>query len=143
MTRPMTGSLSLAVEFFWTLPGGNQAIETVSFAQIATAATPKGAVLYGLTAGGAVSSRVSVDWSWLALFGGGPAGGRSDRIHVALAAAKHPLVHETVARVTCGRLDWLESCYVGLGRSRREADGADTAYVELAHMRLGISCGRF
>ena len=30
------------------------AIETVSFAQIATAATPKGAVLYGLTAGGAV-----------------------------------------------------------------------------------------
>jgi len=29
-------------------------IETVSFAQIATAATPKGAVLYGLTAGGAV-----------------------------------------------------------------------------------------
>ena len=80
------------------------AIETVSFAQIATAATPKGAVLYGLTAGGAVSSRVSVDWSWLALFGGGPAGGRSDRIHVALAAAKHPLVHETVARVTCGRL---------------------------------------
>jgi hypothetical protein len=30
------------------------AIETVSFAQIATAATPKGAVLYGLTANGAV-----------------------------------------------------------------------------------------
>jgi hypothetical protein len=30
------------------------AIETISFAQIATAATPKGAVLYGLTASGAV-----------------------------------------------------------------------------------------
>ena len=30
------------------------AIETVSFAQIATAATPNGAVLYGLTVGGAV-----------------------------------------------------------------------------------------
>ena len=30
------------------------AIETVSFAQITTAATPKGAVLYGLTTGGAV-----------------------------------------------------------------------------------------
>jgi len=30
------------------------AIETVSFAQIATAATPNGAVLYGLTTGGAV-----------------------------------------------------------------------------------------
>jgi hypothetical protein len=30
------------------------ATETVSFTQIATAATPKGAVLYGLTAGGAV-----------------------------------------------------------------------------------------
>ncbi len=30
------------------------AIEMVSFTQITTAATPKGAVLYGLTAGGAV-----------------------------------------------------------------------------------------
>jgi hypothetical protein len=30
------------------------AIETIGFAQIATAATTKGAVLYGLTAGGAV-----------------------------------------------------------------------------------------
>jgi hypothetical protein len=30
------------------------AIETVTFAQIATAATPNGPVLYGLTAGGAV-----------------------------------------------------------------------------------------
>ncbi len=30
------------------------AIETVSFAQIATAVTPKGAVLYGVTANGAV-----------------------------------------------------------------------------------------
>ena len=30
------------------------AIETVSFVHIATAATPKGAVLYGLTAHGAV-----------------------------------------------------------------------------------------
>lgn len=30
------------------------AIETISFAQITTAATQKGAVLYGLTAGGAV-----------------------------------------------------------------------------------------
>ena len=29
-------------------------IETIGFAQIATAATPKGAVLYGLTASGAV-----------------------------------------------------------------------------------------
>ena len=30
------------------------ATETISFAQIATAGTPNGAVLYGLTAGGAV-----------------------------------------------------------------------------------------
>ena len=30
------------------------AIETVSFAQLATAATPNGAALYGLTANGAV-----------------------------------------------------------------------------------------
>ena len=30
------------------------AIETVSFAQLATAATPRGAMLYGLTANGAV-----------------------------------------------------------------------------------------
>ena len=33
---------------------GNMASETVSFAQIATAVTPKGAVLYGLTATGVV-----------------------------------------------------------------------------------------
>ena len=30
------------------------AIETIGFTQIATSATPKGAVLYGLTGGGAV-----------------------------------------------------------------------------------------
>src|SRR6266508_2856856 len=37
-----------------TLQEGTMAIETVGFAQIATAATPNGPVLYGLTAGGEV-----------------------------------------------------------------------------------------
>ena len=39
---------------FGFLQEGNMTIETVSFAQIATAVTPKGAVLYGLTASGVV-----------------------------------------------------------------------------------------
>jgi hypothetical protein len=67
-------------------------------------------------------------------------GGRSDRIHIALAAARHALVREAVARVTRRRLDYLESCYVELGRPRREARRsallAYTAYVGLVHLRL-------
>jgi hypothetical protein len=39
---------------FGFLQEGNMAIEMISFAQIATAVTPKGAVLYGLTASGVV-----------------------------------------------------------------------------------------
>jgi len=39
---------------FGFLQEGKMAVETVSFAQIATAVTPKGAVLYGLTATGVV-----------------------------------------------------------------------------------------
>jgi len=39
---------------FGFLQEGNMTVETVSFAQIATAVTPKGAVLYGLTASGVV-----------------------------------------------------------------------------------------
>jgi len=39
---------------FGFLREGNMAIEMISFAQIATAVTPKGAVLYGLTASGVV-----------------------------------------------------------------------------------------
>ncbi len=68
------------------------------------------------------------------------ASGRSDRIHIALAAARHPLVREAVARVTRRRLAYLESCYVDLGLPRREARRsallAYTAYVGLVHLRL-------
>jgi AcrR family transcriptional regulator len=68
------------------------------------------------------------------------AGGRSDRIHIALASAKHPLVRETLARVTHRRLVYLESCYVELGQPRREAKRsallAYVAYVGLVHLRL-------
>src|SRR5262245_66440119 len=39
---------------FGFLQEGNMGIETVGFVQIATAATPKGAVLYGLTTSGVV-----------------------------------------------------------------------------------------
>src|SRR5262249_43590771 len=68
------------------------------------------------------------------------AGGRSDRIHIALAAAQHPLVRETLARVTNRRLVYLESCYVELGQPRREAKRsallAYAVYVGLVHLRL-------
>ncbi len=67
-------------------------------------------------------------------------GGRSDRIHIALAAARHPLVRETLARVTHRRLAYLESCYVDLGQPRRAAKRsallAYAAYVGLVHLRL-------
>jgi AcrR family transcriptional regulator len=68
------------------------------------------------------------------------AGGRSDRIHIALATTKHPLVRETLARVTHRRLAYLESCYVELGQQRREARRsallAYATYVGLVHLRL-------
>lgn len=68
------------------------------------------------------------------------AGGRSDRIHIALATAKHPLVRETLARVTHRRLAYLESCYVELGQPRREAKRsallAYATYVGLVHLRI-------
>ncbi len=67
-------------------------------------------------------------------------GGRSDRIHLALSVAPHPLAREALARVTRRRLDYLESCYVDLGQTRREARrsalAAYTAYVGLVHLRL-------
>ena len=68
------------------------------------------------------------------------AGGRSDRIHIALASAREPLVREALARVTHRRLLYLESCYVDLGQSRtaakRSALLAYAAYVGLVHLRL-------
>jgi AcrR family transcriptional regulator len=68
------------------------------------------------------------------------AGGRSDRIHIALASAKHPLVRRALARVTHRRLAYLESCYAELGQSRPEAKRsallAYTAYVGLVHLRI-------
>jgi len=74
------------------------------------------------------------------LLGLGLAGGRSDRIHIALANANHPLVRDALARVTHRRLEYLESCYVGLGRprgeARRSALMAYTVYVGLIHLRL-------
>jgi AcrR family transcriptional regulator len=67
-------------------------------------------------------------------------GGQSDRIHIALANAKHPLVRDALARVTRRRLEYLESCYVGLGQPRREAKRsallAYAVYVGLVHLRL-------
>jgi AcrR family transcriptional regulator len=74
------------------------------------------------------------------LIGSVRASGRSDRIHIALAASSHRLVREAVARVTRRRLRYLESCYVELGQPRREARRsallAYTAYVGLVHLRL-------
>lgn len=74
------------------------------------------------------------------LIGSVLAGGRSDRIHLALATATHPLARETLARVTHRRLDYLESCYLELGQPRREAKRsalfAYAAYVGLVHLRL-------
>jgi AcrR family transcriptional regulator len=74
------------------------------------------------------------------LIGGVLAGGRSDRIHLALATATHPLVSETLSRVTHRRLAYLESCYVELGQRPREAKRsalfAYAVYVGLIHLRL-------
>jgi AcrR family transcriptional regulator len=74
------------------------------------------------------------------LIGGVLAGGRSDRIHLALASATHPLVRETLARVTHRRLAYLEACYLELGQPQREAKRsalfAYAAYVGLIHLRL-------
>lgn len=74
------------------------------------------------------------------LIGLGLAGGRSDRIHIALANASHPLVRDALARVTHRRLEYLESCYVDLGRPRGEARRsallAYAVYVGLVHIWL-------
>jgi AcrR family transcriptional regulator len=68
------------------------------------------------------------------------AGGRSDRIHLALATATHPLVREALARVTHRRIAYLESCYRELGQQPREARRsallAYAAYVGFVHLRL-------
>src|SRR5262245_48496 len=73
------------------------------------------------------------------LVAGGLAGGRSDRIHIALTSARQAVVREAVARVTRRRLAYLESCYVDLGQPRRQARRsallAYTAYVGLVHVR--------
>ena len=67
-------------------------------------------------------------------------GGRSDRIHIALATANHPRVRETLARATHRRLAYLESCYAELGQPRGAAKQsallAYTTYVGLVHLRL-------
>jgi AcrR family transcriptional regulator len=74
------------------------------------------------------------------LIAGGLVGGRSDRIHIALATAKHPVVRELLARVTHRRLVYLESCYVELGQPRREAKLsallAYGAYLGLVYLRF-------
>ncbi|MBK9034102.1 MAG: TetR/AcrR family transcriptional regulator [Myxococcales bacterium] len=74
------------------------------------------------------------------LIGSVVAGGRGDRIHLALASSELPVVRDTVARVTRRRLDYLASCYVELGQARRLAREsallAYTAYVGLVHLRL-------
>jgi hypothetical protein len=65
--------------------------------------------------------------------------GRSDRIHLALASATHPLVRETLARVTRRRLAYMESCYLELGQPRREAQtqrALRLCRVRRAHLRL-------
>ena len=74
------------------------------------------------------------------LIGQSLAGGRSDRIHIALATASHPLARKALARVTRRRLGYLESCYVALGQPRREAGRsallAYAAYIGLLHLRF-------
>ncbi len=74
------------------------------------------------------------------LVGSALAGGRSDRIHIALAAAKHSFVRDALARVTRRRLNYLEACYADLGRPGREARRsallAYTVYVGLVHLRF-------
>ncbi|HSS01641.1 MAG TPA: TetR/AcrR family transcriptional regulator [Kofleriaceae bacterium] len=74
------------------------------------------------------------------LIGQSLAGGRSDRIHIALATASHPLARRALARVTHRRLGYLESCYVALGQPRRSARRsallAYAAYVGLLHLRF-------
>jgi AcrR family transcriptional regulator len=68
--------------------------------------------------------------------------GRSDRIHVALAAAagSHPLVRAALERVSERRVGYIEACYVKLGlpaaRARRSAVLAYAAYVGLVHLRV-------
>lgn len=74
------------------------------------------------------------------LIGNVSAGGRADRIHIALATgAPHPLVREALARATHRRLEYLEACYVELGRPRREAKKsalfAYAAYIGMVHLR--------
>jgi AcrR family transcriptional regulator len=74
------------------------------------------------------------------LIGQALAGGRSDRIHIALATASHPLARKALARVTHRRLGYLEACYVALGQLRREARRsallAYAAYIGLLHLRF-------
>jgi AcrR family transcriptional regulator len=68
------------------------------------------------------------------------AGGRTDRLHVGLAAASHPQVREVFARVTRRRVAYLEACYDELGQAPREAARsaliAYTTYLGLVHLRL-------
>jgi AcrR family transcriptional regulator len=74
------------------------------------------------------------------LIGRGLVGGRSDRIHIALGTAKHPVARKMLARVTRRRLMYLEACYVELGQPRREAKRsallAYSAYLGLVYLRL-------
>jgi AcrR family transcriptional regulator len=68
------------------------------------------------------------------------AGGRSDRIHVALANTSHPLVRDALARVTRRRVAYLESCYLELGSTRPKAKQsallAYAVYLGLVRLRL-------
>lgn len=75
------------------------------------------------------------------LIGSVSAGGRADRIHIALATgAQHRLVREALARATHRRLEYLEACYVDLGQSRRESRRsalfAYATYIGMVHLRL-------
>jgi AcrR family transcriptional regulator len=75
------------------------------------------------------------------LIGTVSAGGRAERIHIALATAAHdPLVRDALARATHRRLTYLQACYVDLGQPRREAKKsallAYAAYIGMIHLRL-------
>lgn len=74
------------------------------------------------------------------LIGSVLAGGRADRIHLALAGSELRPVRETLARVTERRLAYLASCYAELGAGRKAARErallAYTAYLGLVHLRI-------
>jgi AcrR family transcriptional regulator len=73
------------------------------------------------------------------LIGTVSAGGRADRVHLALAGDRDVLVRTTLARISRRRLELLEAWYAELGQgpeAKQSALLAYATYVGLVHLRI-------